>query len=232
MARRATYLDAFREAHPDSLVLGGGYEFINAANDVPGLQQLTALDTSYALLDYDLLRLTPREKVFLLRAGLEVQEDWTAPEGLEYRQFDVGGRTVGVLLFPMLAEGVDQAPDAMADALADAVAERLDQVDLLVGLSPWGYMAERAYLDSGRAAPDVLFGTGPGPGIRGTATDHPRTYWIRPYPRGKALNQLDILALPVRTNDFAWEETVNLRSSVVGLDTTYQERPDLVEIIY
>jgi hypothetical protein len=115
---------------------------------------------------------------------------------------------VGVLVLPPLAPGQEGPPPALTTAMGAMARELRGRCGLVVAISPWGYLAENAYL-ARDAAPDmdVLLGAGPGPGTAQSAAKG-KVLWVRSYTRGKTVQTVELRAFPGVDRDFTWSLSV------------------------
>jgi len=89
---------------------------------------------------------------------------------------------------------------------------------LIVGLSPWGADLEKRYLEFPGSFMHVLLGSGEGFGTRGKIVNNGYTLWIRPYPKGKAVNLLKILRFPSRDSNWQWKQGDNVILDIFPLN--------------
>lgn len=187
---------------------------------------MKALAQAYADLNVDLGLLLPGEAEAMRRAGAGLPRQWLMVSAVTQAERPLpGGGAVGFVLFPPLAPGETEAPKGLIERIGQAVEALRKKDKLVVGISPWGYFIEQIYLRSPTPLPDVLFGSGPGPGFKSIIDDSGKCCWIRSYSQGKALNRLDILSWPGRGTDFRWQDNVNLKTLNVGLTEQLQDDP-------
>jgi len=89
---------------------------------------------------------------------------------------------------------------------------------LIIGLSAWGADLEKRYLEFSGCSVHVLLGAGKGFGTRGKIVNNGHTLWIRPYPKGKAVNLLKILRFPFRDTGWQWKQGDNVILDVCALN--------------
>lgn len=124
----------------------------------------------------------------------------------ESRIIPVAGKQVGVVYF-----AGDQA-----DALAAGRKIRR-QVDLLIGVSPWGREDERAFADKADGLYHIILGGGPGYGFGASLLGKNQgLLWTRPEPNGIAVNLIDIKAWPDPALHI-WETGANYGAHVIML---------------
>lgn len=223
MARRATALKELRQGpdkNGDTLLIAGPYEFLpyDDSEKKPDARTLPALAKAFDLLAYDAVCLAPEEAEALKSQHIEIPRDWVVlSEAPQSRIINVGGKTIGVLFFPM-PEKIGETPPEKLMAKVSREARKLrEQSDLVVGVSPWGLNAEEAFTKLKKSAVDILLGAGPGSGIFAKAAPYGETLWTRAYPKGKAINELELPAFP-GGEKFLWELNANFKAIVLPLD--------------
>ncbi len=172
----------------------------------------TALAQAHAAMHYELSALMPEEFNWLQKNGA------TPPAGSAVfaptpRSVvrDTPGGAVGFVLLPRLPLGADTPPQQTVDAVVAEARALAGRTKLVVGLSPWGAVAEDAFLQNAPHVLDILLGAGPGPGIAGRFTPDGLTFWGRTYGRGKALHVIHIGQWPTRDAAWKWVKDGNLR---------------------
>ena len=211
------------------LLVSGGWEFFRP-NGNPGLTRtMVALSKAFNAMHYDVGLLTAREAKAL--AGDDVPR-WPWQKTAEEEPFTVreiqGGRKVGFLRYPSLPRDFDKPSEALVAELSKEIKTYRAQVDLLIGLCDWGWVAESDYLKSNPAqVPDMLFGSGGGSGINGRIQANGRCLWVRPYDKGRSLAQVNVLQWPERENSFAWEEAKNYTSASIGMNDAIKDNPEV-----
>ena len=58
-----------------------------------------------------------------------------------------------------------------------------------------------------------------------------RTFWTRPYAKGKSVTRMDILELPRGKASFAWAENGNIRIESPALTDSYIEDIDVLSAL-
>jgi len=101
--------------------------------------------------------------------------------------------------------------------------------DLIVGISPWGSMAEEAFLTANPDAFDVLLGAGHGFGTPAMPQPAPRTLWARSHTKGKTISRLDI-TLPLKTSSDPWRPGENHRAELLNPDYKVPDDPDIAAL--
>lgn len=236
LARRATYIDRLRRTPPTAgktLVVAGAWELlpeVSAAPPEPG--KIPAVVTAHERLAYDAMILAPAEANLLASGktappkGAVVLGDTPAT-----RIVSVGGRTVGLVLFPMPKDPSATVPEKLMDATAKAAAGLRGKADLIVGVSPWGALDEEAFINSRTGALDVLLGSGGGSGFASRTSKDGKTLWTRAYIKGKTVNRLDLMALPGAAGQaFTWKLGDNFAAKVDPLDEAYPQDPAIEKL--
>jgi hypothetical protein len=213
------------------LTLAGGYEFGREALGSKDAESLKALAVSYGMMDYDLGLLTGFELKEFEENGLTPPDRWVHPNEVRFMRLDRGGVAVGVLLFPEIPSDAKTPQQRVLKEIEDILRQQRGKVDLLVGLSPWGLWVEKAYLESGSDTPDILLGSGPGVEVPGSIMASGRTFWTRPYAKGKSVTRMDILDLPRGKASFAWAENGNIRIESPALTDSYIEDIDVLSAL-
>ncbi len=234
MARRATFLNLARKDQPKNvplLTLAGGYEFGREALGSKDAESLKALAVSYGMMGYDLGLLTGFELKEFKENGLTPPDHWVHPDEVRFMRLDRDGVAVGVLLFPEMPAEAKTPPQRVLKEIENILRQQRGKVDLLVGLSPWGLWVEKTYLESGADTPDILFGSGPGVEVPGSIIAGGRTFWTRPYAKGKSVTRIDILDLPRGKASFAWAENGNIRIESPALTDSYIEDIDVLSAL-
>ncbi len=94
---------------------------------------------------------------------------------------------------PELPDSGKGPTEAQMDAVMGEAEKLRPQVNLVIGLSPWGYQGEVNVLGSAedKRGLDVLIGGGHGSGNRGKIMAGGRTLWMRPFPKGKGVHHVN-----------------------------------------
>lgn len=130
---------------------------------------------------------------------------------LQSRVIPAAGKRIGVVWF------APDGPDGLADAQSDAIRagrELRGQVDLLVGVSPWGSDAERKFTERVEGLYHIIMGGGPGYGFGSSLKGANKgVLWLRPEPQGSAVNVVEILSWPEPALHI-WEYSANFTARV------------------
>jgi len=170
---------------------------------------------------YDMVCLAPEEAEALKNQGVEIPKDWvTLGEEPQSRIIKKDGLNIAVLFFPM-PEKIGETPsDKLMGKVSRAAKELRDKGDLVVGVSPWGLDSEETFSKLKKGSVDILLGAGPGSGIYARPVPYGETLWTRAYPKGKAINELELLELPSK-DKFLWELNSNFKAVVLPLDDKF-----------
>ncbi len=230
LGRRATYINDLRQSMSKTVpvfAVSAGFEFLPEDGKMPDQAKLQALATAYSKINFDLGLLTPREAAALRKAGAALPGQWvTAPEVTEVELPLPGGDKVGFVLLPPLTPTEKEPPKELIKLVSRAVAHQRKTAKAVVAVSPWGYFVELTYLRTLDAVlPDILLGAGTGPGFKGMVAGEGKTYWMRAYGLGKALNRLEIMEWPGRDPGFRWSDEKDIRSLNIGLTDQVRDDP-------
>ncbi|MDR2668704.1 MAG: hypothetical protein LBC14_01965 [Desulfovibrio sp.] len=233
MARRVGLFREYRNAGKPCLVLAGPYEF--TADDPFCYGHLAEKGRRAA---------SPpaAEAVFArkLQAMLQVDAGWisrnaaawlnNAAGGIPAGYLEISGeprdkivRTpagpVGIVFFPEgPVPGKAPTPDQERQVLEKGRTLR-GQVPLLLGISPWGLVAEKNFLPKAGGIFDCILGGGEGVGFGFSLAEKvPGLIWLRPDGKGRAVNVLELNSMPGGKTPFVWEEgrTFNARLDFMG----------------
>lgn len=217
------------------LALAGAYEFVPTPDYTslkpPTPEVARVLFQAYESLDYDLVLLTPAEERLLREAGVDIPESWvTASSRPGMVELNKAGLRIGVVIFPFVDPPMDTPPTLLMRQVADKAGRLRERCDLVIGLSAWGGMAEKRFLNQAGPVFDVLLGSGPGPGLAGGLFAGARTFWTRPTSRGKSVNAFGVAALPRRDGDWQWIKEKNIHLLFKPMDETVVPDPSLAEL--
>jgi len=216
-----------------TLYVAGPFELLPPEG--PGERQTSelakALVAAHAALAPDLLVLTPGEAAWLAESGATAPTHQTLGPRAQGVVLPTPGGPVGVVLFPPLPPGAEAPPEAMAQDVIRQARELAAQVRLVVGLSPWGELAEDQFLRAAGPVLDILLGAGPGPGVAGRFTPDGKTFWARSYGLGKALHAIRIAAWPERNPGWQWVRDENIRLDFKGLTEAFAADPAMQTLL-
>ncbi len=227
LARRSTYFKTLRQGAATAgktLFVAGAWEFLpEAATTPPEAAKTAAIAQAYGRLGYDAGAVSPAEVALLAKHQAAPPQSFTVlDQEPRTRLVTVGGKTVGLVFFPMPKDPSAPVPDKLMDATAKAAAALRGQAALVVGVSPWGALDEEVFINTRSGAVDVLLGSGGGAGFPAKASKDGKTVWMRAYIKGKTVNRLDLLALP-GGKDFTWKPGQTFATEVVTLDAAYAQ---------
>lgn len=212
------------------LLLAGANEFNRGKAPEPKPIALQAMSESYDFFKYDLGLITTEEAQYFKKDNLPWPKNFIVPNSLQYREFKTPKGIVGVVIFPEL-NGAKEPGWKLTGAIEKMCREKREETDLLIGLSPWGYWGEQAYLKSmPKHSVDILLGSGPGVEVTGALMADGNILWNRSYSKGKHVLRLDIERWP--TDDAPkWKEKSNIRIESVVLTDGYVEDTHIFSII-
>lgn len=148
------------------------------------------------------------------------------------RLLDTPVGAVGMVFFP---EGplAGKAPTAEQEQMVIKAGRSLtDQAVLVIGISPWGSAGEKAFLPKAQGVFSCLLGSGEGISFPfHFLNEAPGVLWIRPDSKGRAVNILELYALPVQGQTLDWRKGENFNASLVYLDQSYPPDPAMQNII-
>jgi hypothetical protein len=232
MARRIGLFREYRNAGKPSLVLAGPYEF--TVDDPLRFGRLAEKGRNAVP--------PPAEAVFArkLQAMLQADAGWISRGAAAWLNNAAGGvpagylevdrkprdkilRTpagpVGIVFFPEgPVPGKGPTPDQERQVLEKGEKLR-GQVPLLLGISPWGLVAEKNFLPRAGGIFDCILGGGEGVGFGFSLAEKvPGLIWLRPDGKGRAVNVLELNRMPDGKTPFVWEEgrTFNARLDFMG----------------
>lgn len=214
-----------------TLLLAGVNEFVRSRLAAPSKVTFEALSEAYTTFGYDLGVVSADEAQHFIDAAVPLPKGFVAPDTIGYKAFKVDGGTVGVILLPEL-RGAKEPTAKMLRAVLRMCKEKRKETDLLVGLSPWGYWGEQAYLKTmPKIGVDILLGSGAGVEVAGAAMAKGRIWWNRAFSRGKYVLKIDVDSWPERVEDQIWSENENIHTESIVLTDGYVEDIDTLSII-
>ena len=134
--------------------------------------------------------------------------------------------TVGVVLFPR-GKGANNFPtQTQAEAILEAGKALKKQCSLVVGISPWGNVAEYRFLPEAEKVFSILFGAGGGLGFPfSTESSTKKILWVRSQTHGRSINSLDIFEMPAPGAQASWLEDVSFVARQTFLYLQYPTDP-------
>lgn len=231
LARRATFIQQLRH-NPDTagktLAVAGAFEFLPEVSAAPPEpDKIPAIATAQGRIGYDAALLSPAEAKLLADKKAAIPSPFTLLTGEpQTKVVSVGGKSVGLVFFPMPQNESAPVPDKLMAAVAKAAGALRGKTALVIGVSPWGALDEEAFVNTRPGVVDVLLGSGGGSGFGARTPKGGKTLWTRAYIKGKTVNRLDLMSLP-GTPDFVWKPGQTFTAQVVPLDTAYPQDQDI-----
>ena len=170
---------------------------------------------SYGTMGYTRILLVPGEAKALENADVHLDNGRTVGALTSEVLQTASGLRVGFVYFPELNKGTGRASEALCRDIAETVRELGAKSDMVAGVSPWGYFAEKSFLEKSPPPLDMLLGGGPGSGLSKTANGN-RTLWLRPFAKGKTLTLVAIEHLPDQGNRTWTPKDYALRNVPLG----------------
>lgn len=218
LARRSTVFKELR-ANPENarrtVFLAGGNEFF--PDDLMRAEKgnLKSLVAGYEYLGYDLGAYTPEEAKWLASDAATPPRGWIAfGQAPQTRILEKGGARIGVILFPAAPADAKEISRQSRQVIEAAARGLRDSVNLVVGICPWGIEMEEAFLSSGTAVFDIVFGSGPGRGVQTKLFFDGETLLVHPYPKGEVVNLVTVTSFPERTQGWTWRLNDNIISDI------------------
>jgi len=219
----------------DVLVIGGAYEFLPTSGEKVSDKKRNALTEAFQIINYDLGILSPAEFRFMENSISGIPQNWISNTKAQVMVKPLAnGKKVSIIVFPHLERGSDEIPPDLIQKCAKLIRENKEKADLVIAMSSWGYFREKKFLanpEIGEAAPDILLGSGDGPGMSGSLNANGKTLWVRSYPTGKAVNRIDILHWPTRDEDFKWSSGENVKWFLQTLTEKLREEPAIAKLL-
>jgi hypothetical protein len=201
------------------LFLAGPGEFGRAGEEQPDSTLGRALLKAYDSLGYQGIYLAPETANWLTGLKNPLPPEFISVGKVpEVRRERVGGLLVGVTFLPPLPSETGLPDATTLAAIRNAAATLREDTNLVIGVSPWGSKAERAFLEEEGAVFDLLLGAGFGGGNMGRTMAQDKTLWLRAYSRGKVVQLVHLTALPQQAKDQDWNARKDTRTVVHRLD--------------
>ncbi len=203
-------------------------------DDDPSSDELEGLAKAYSLLRYNVSLLPQGEAEALAAAQVTPDPSRKTAINSPYAIAILSnGDKVGFLRLPSLPEGKDIPSKELIKKISTSIKEKRKEVKLLVALSDWGWVGEREYLaQNPDIVPDFLFGSGSGSGVNGRILAEGRCAWIRPYDKGRTVNEVQVYAWPDRSKPMVWKEPDNLKCLSIGLGDQYEDDEEISAILH
>ena len=194
-----------------------------------------ALTEAFQIMNYDLGILSPAEFSFIKNSPTGIPQNWiNSKEAHVVVKPLANGKKVSIIIFPHLERGSDELPPDLIQKCAKLIRENKKESDMVIAMSTWGYFREKKFLanpEIGGSAPDILLGSGDGPGMSGSLNVNGKTLWVRSYPTGKAVNRIDILQWPSRDEDFKWSSGENVKWFLQTLTDKLRADPAIAKLL-
>lgn len=217
------------------LLIGGAYEFLPTSGALIPAKKRNALAKAFQFLNYDLGILSPDEFHFLNKGPDGIPQNWISCEEAKVVSKSLAdGKNAAIIILPYLEKGSDTIPADMLEKCISLIKENRAKADIVIAMSSWGYFREKKFLASPELAetpPDLLLGSGDGPGMTGSIAAKGKTLWVRSYPTGKAVNRIDISEYPTRSSDFKWTSGENVKWFLQTLLKNTREDPSVVKLL-
>ncbi len=226
LARRAAFIASKRDTPEQNtirLFIAGPYELLDIEEGKsPAARAPQVVGEAYAALQYDAMMLTPGDGEVLGNRLPKTLVPWAMPPGrVMSKTLKRQGLRIGLVFFPVQQKPGQVPSDKDMDDVRVEALRLKASVHVVIGISPWGFAAEQAYLERFSTSPqpiDVLLGGGLGPGSRGKLAAGGITAWVRPYSRGKAVHVIRLGNIPKRQGQAQAKREEDVRFDVVSLD--------------
>lgn len=143
--------------------------------------------------------------------------------------------TVGVVFFPRGRGKSGHPTEEQIQKVLSAGSSLRAKSVLLIGVSPWGYDAEKTFLRQGEGTFHILLGGGDGmPFAQAIAKECPSILWSRPDSMGRAITEINLMELPPSAasgNRAQWLEGVSFKARLIFLDDSYPSDPQMQQIL-
>ena len=225
LSRRSAFLNDLRKSDSPVLYIAGPDEFLSdldvsrIAEERAGLLQpphyeaekAKRLSIAHTMLKVDCGWLSPEEAAWLTTHTGKIPSGFlTVTETPVTRVLKTPVGAVGVVLFPKGQAANNFPTQEQATAVLEAGKKLKTQCAFVVGVSPWGNVAEYRFLPEAEKVFSILFGAGGGLGFPfSTESSTERLLWIRSQTHGRAINTLDIFEVPVQGGKASWLEDVS-----------------------
>lgn len=226
LARRAALIAEKRKQIDPSTVrlfIAGPYEMQDIdENKSPAAKAPKVVGQAYESLDYDAIMLTPADAAVLGPEMPKSLKGWAVPPGkVMTRTFERKNLRIGLVFFPVLSSQEAEPTDADMEEVRRQGRNLRAEVDVVIGISPWGFNGEKAFLDKYKGADqplDVLLGGGHGSGNRGKLEAGSATAWVRSFSKGKSVSFVRLENISDRHKDSFRKHEADVRFDLVVLD--------------
>lgn len=199
----------------------------------PSQDFLNSLANAYELMKYDVALLGRTEAERFDEVGATTDSNRkTADDRPVSKIIIASGKSIAFVRLPSMSTGTDIPLETNVKTISDTIRSIRDSVDLVVGMSDWGWVGEREYLAMNpEIVPDLLLGSGLGSGVDGRVEAEGRCIWVRPYDKGRTVCELQIMEWPDRSKPFSWHEPDNFMSISTALGDQYPDHPAVSAIL-
>ena len=236
VARRSTLLrDLATGQQHKPLILAGPNEFYadQPEPDPDKAQKFTpALLAAFGRMPYTALYLSPAAVLDMHQQNLKLPANGIIITDKPITKFfPAGYLTIACVFLPTGIDNGVPSPEQITAAQL-AAREAAASADLVVAVSPWGMQTENSLTPSLAGYFHILLGGGKGIAIPGQATGTPAIpgpIWLRSDQRGRAVNVLDILSLPIPGSP--WLDGINFTSRLVYVTPELPEDTFVRELV-
>ncbi|MDR0826356.1 MAG: hypothetical protein LBN33_00535 [Desulfovibrio sp.] len=222
LARRIGLFREYRRLGKACLVIAGAYEFLaddslrfghladeGKQNTLPGPAEAARALQLHELLRVDAGWLSAKAAGWMRSGAGKIPGGYTVlDKKASSRLLDSPAGPLGIVFFPEgPVPGKGPGP-GQEEAVLAAGRDLRGKTGLLIGVSPWGLVAEKKFLPKAEGLFDCILGGGEGVGFDfAFAEDKSSTpLWLRPDVKGRAVNVLEIYKSPLRNAAYAWNE--------------------------
>lgn len=191
------------------------------------------LTAAYSWLNYSLGYLAPADAQWLQMNDARLPSNWmVGGSRLRTAIKKVKAGRVGFILLPTLPDSQKFVSEDQYTKIQETALKLRQKVSLVVGISPWGYLAEKKFLDSHPPLFDILLGGGKGPGLGGRLTNEKKTLWLRAYSQGRAVSILHVISFPDRkAPHWEWQPGHNIIPDYRPLRDDIPHEPQMVKLL-
>lgn len=191
------------------------------------------LSLGHSMLKVDLGWLSKAESDWFKLYDAKIPEGFVLVEDKPISaSYDLPQGRISVVLFPA-GKGKHGSPTPeQIQSILDAGKELKTSSSLLIGISPWGNVAEYRFLEQAEGIYSILFGGGSGLGGP-YVVDHSSEslLWIRSESHGRAINVLDIMEMPLPGHKASWVEGISFNAKQIFLYLKLPPDPKFDEAI-
>ncbi len=193
LARRATLFSHLRTQIDAQklLIVAGTHEF-SKGKLVCSQPQAEILSTLYQTLNYDFLTISAASSTFFEQLKVPLPKHYTLGKQATFQQYETKHGKIGFIFFPEL-DALQTPSTQMLNDIEQLCTAKRKTVDLLVGISSWGYKNEKQYLHTkSEQRLDLLLGTGSGIELEGRFMADGQILWCRAASLGKSILKIEI----------------------------------------